>query len=203
MGGIFSGRWGSHRAKTRVDRCRSFTVAALVGDKPPTAGHNAQFEWRDDKGVVVASIRFGFTSDRQAVLSYRWGEPGRSITLVLELVPLPTPRGGTRYLAVCPLKVNDVPCHRRAAKLYLPPGSPYFGCRHCHRLTYRSQQAHDPRVTQLLKSGKLAELAENSTDHSVQMIGLILLAIDEENTRFDRIMKRLRLKSKPRRRKKR
>ena len=87
MGGIFSGRWGSHRAKTRVDRCRSFTVAALVGDKPPTAGHSAQFEWRDDKGVVVASIRFGFTSDRQAVLSYRWGEPGRSITLVLELVP--------------------------------------------------------------------------------------------------------------------
>jgi hypothetical protein len=25
-------------------------------------------------------------------------------------------------------------------KLYLPPGGSYYGCRHCHRLTYTSSQ---------------------------------------------------------------
>jgi hypothetical protein len=30
--------------------------------------------------------------------------------------------------------------------LYLPPGGRYFGCRLCHRLTYRSVQEHDKRV---------------------------------------------------------
>ncbi len=29
---------------------------------------------------------------------------------------------------------------------YLPPSARYFGCRHCHELTYRSAQEHDKRV---------------------------------------------------------
>ena len=32
------------------------------------------------------------------------------------------------------------PCGRRVGKLYLPPGGRYYGCRHCHRLTYSSCQ---------------------------------------------------------------
>jgi pyruvate-formate lyase-activating enzyme len=37
------------------------------------------------------------------------------------------------------------------AKLYLPPGSRYFGCRHCHNLTYQSCKEHDKRVDALAK----------------------------------------------------
>jgi hypothetical protein len=46
--------------------------------------------------------------------------------------------GGSRYWFVCPLAVNGVWCRRRVGKLYLLDG--YFGCRHCHSLTYASQQ---------------------------------------------------------------
>ncbi len=43
--------------------------------------------------------------------------------------------GGVRYWFLCPL--NN--CGRRVAKLYKPPGGKYFGCRHCHDLSYESR----------------------------------------------------------------
>jgi hypothetical protein len=43
---------------------------------------------------------------------------------------------GIRWWFTCPLKVDGRSCLRRVSKLYLPPGGCYFGCRHCHNLTY-------------------------------------------------------------------
>ena len=43
-------------------------------------------------------------------------------------------------------------CNRRVAKLYLPPGGRYFGCRLCHGLTYKSAQEHDKRVDALRRN---------------------------------------------------
>jgi hypothetical protein len=40
-------------------------------------------------------------------------------------------------------------CRAWAAKLYLPGRERYFGCRHCHHLTYTSCQEHDKRVDAL------------------------------------------------------
>jgi hypothetical protein len=72
--------------------------------------------------------------------------------------------GGLRWWFTCPLIVNGVACNRRVGKLFLPPGAQYFGCRHCHNLSYRSsQEAHqweriavllgfDPEVGALLNS---------------------------------------------------
>jgi hypothetical protein len=48
--------------------------------------------------------------------------------------------GGLRWWFLCPLTVNGYACSRRVGKLYLPPGSRYFGCRHCYALTYTSCQ---------------------------------------------------------------
>jgi hypothetical protein len=48
--------------------------------------------------------------------------------------------GGLRWWFLCPLIVKGRPCNRRVGKLYLPPRAHYFGCRHCHELTYRSCQ---------------------------------------------------------------
>jgi hypothetical protein len=47
---------------------------------------------------------------------------------------------GLRWWFVCPLIGQGRTCARRVGKLYLPPGSRYFGCRHCHELTYTSCQ---------------------------------------------------------------
>ncbi len=44
--------------------------------------------------------------------------------------------GGWRYWFICPL--NN--CRRRVGKLYL--AGKYFGCRHCHDLTYASQNVN-------------------------------------------------------------
>ncbi len=45
------------------------------------------------------------------------------------------PKGGLRYWFICPLKGCG---GRRSAKLYLPSGARYFGCRKCYNLTYES-----------------------------------------------------------------
>jgi hypothetical protein len=51
--------------------------------------------------------------------------------------------GGLRWWLVCPLIVDGRPCNRRVSKLYLPGSARYFGCRHCHDLTYTScQESH-------------------------------------------------------------
>ena len=52
-------------------------------------------------------------------------------------VPLVTtcqPNGGLRYWFLCPLDG----CTRKTAKLYMPAGAKYFGCRSCYNLTYQS-----------------------------------------------------------------
>ncbi len=51
-----------------------------------------------------------------------------------------TPWGALRWWFICPLRKGGQPCGRRVGALYLPPGARYFGCRHCHDLTYRSCQ---------------------------------------------------------------
>ena len=56
-----------------------------------------------------------------------------------EPIPLLATRphfGGVRWWFICPLVVAGNPCQRRVGKLYLPPGARYFGCRHCHGLSY-------------------------------------------------------------------
>lgn len=45
--------------------------------------------------------------------------------------------GGRRYWFLCPLVINGVSCNRRVGVLY--KCGRYFGCRHCHRLTYKSR----------------------------------------------------------------
>lgn len=51
--------------------------------------------------------------------------------------------GGVRYWFICPLNVNGKTCDRRISTLYLPPDGNYFGCRHCHDLTYEAQKEHN------------------------------------------------------------
>jgi hypothetical protein len=57
----------------------------------------------------------------------------------IPLVTEPCHFGGVRYWFICPLSRNGVPCGRRAGTLFLSPGSKYFGCRHCHDLSYESR----------------------------------------------------------------
>jgi hypothetical protein len=60
--------------------------------------------------------------------------------------------GALRWWFLCPFLKEGNSCNRRVGKLYLPPGTRYFGCRHCHNLTYGSVQEHDKRVDYFRKN---------------------------------------------------
>lgn len=64
----------------------------------------------------------------------------------IQLFETPTIFGGHRWWFKCPIFFDGSECNRKVGKLYLPPGKRYYGCRHCHNLTYRSVQEHDKRV---------------------------------------------------------
>jgi hypothetical protein len=60
--------------------------------------------------------------------------------------------GGVRWWLTCPVPGPHGPCGRRVGKLHIPPDDVYFGCRHCHRLTYTSaqQSRYNDKVFRLL-----------------------------------------------------
>lgn len=68
-----------------------------------------------------------------AITDYATGEKANFDYTVM-LVTTRCNYGKHRWWFRCPV----VGCCRRVGKLYLPPGAKYFGCRHCHSLTYES-----------------------------------------------------------------
>jgi hypothetical protein len=67
-------------------------------------------------------------------LYYQWG--GEPVDYRDRLVTTKPTYGGLRWWFICPLARRDSGPPRRVAKLYLPPGSRYFGSRNGHGLTY-------------------------------------------------------------------
>jgi hypothetical protein len=127
MGGLFSGNRDTKRGAARltVECCQPLSIA------------DAQV--RTHLGSVGA-----LADGQTAVLTlvYEDGD-GENVRVPVLLQRTRPTFGGRRWWFTCPLVVNGVPCGRRVGKLYLPPGAQYFGCRHCHDLTYQSaQEAH-------------------------------------------------------------
>jgi hypothetical protein len=68
----------------------------------------------------------------------KWDVTKTNINYKVPVTSTPCHFGGIRYWFICPLTSNGVYCGRRVAKLYL--FGKYFGCRHCHQLTYESRK---------------------------------------------------------------
>jgi hypothetical protein len=139
------GRWYFDR-KSTVEESRSVSIAFLGKNGFFCGLRSGTVTWTNSCGEQTASIgiwvstlhgknyaRFQYTStDRQT------GEK-ISYDYKVQLVATPCHYGGVRWWFVCPLNKNGIYCGRRVAKLYLVPGSKYFGCRHCHELSYDSR----------------------------------------------------------------
>lgn len=112
-----------------------------------------------DRFHAGSSGTLSWTSQGEPVLEVKWSVqwPSHTPKIALEYLALgrepvrilvtlqttPSDFGGVRQWFQCPLAVNGSPCNRRVGRLYLPPGTQLFGCRECHRLSYRSsQEAH-------------------------------------------------------------
>jgi hypothetical protein len=133
MGGYGSGRkyWSSRLVKEEGLTLNGFQILPEAF-KVRNGGNS-------DTGIITWSrngesyARIGYSFNGQTfILDYsRNDEPLKypvSITSTIQ------PKGGLRYWFICPL----ANCGRRTAKLYLPAGHKYFGCRKCYNLTYQS-----------------------------------------------------------------
>src|SRR5262249_51545398 len=100
----------------------------------------------------------------------------------VRLVTTPCHLGGVRWWFICPLSRNGVGCGRRVRKLYLC--GKYFGCRHCHNLTYRSCQESDSRVYALARAG--LDAMPQPGQASVAQLGIALKALTLMQKRMDR-----------------
>lgn len=154
MGSRKSGNYSERpNRKTTVEECLSLDANRWAREGALQAGTRQSGTWRWTYRSG-GSFEVNYTVDtlpgspRPSVrlwYNWAWQSSGREGSAD-STVPLTTTRprfGGLRWWFLCPLAANGQPCNRRVAKLHLPPPAWYFGCRHCHRLTYTScQKSH-------------------------------------------------------------
>jgi hypothetical protein len=167
MGGYGS---GSHESrpprKAVVEDCRGIDASLWVRKGILKAGVHqmAVCTWKY-RGGAESSIGIDvMTQDMgqpSVVLFYTHttGEEPRQEQYKVRLTTTVPRFGGIRWWFLCPMISEEFPCDRRVGKLYLPPGRHYFGCRHCHRLSYTSCQ--ESRKYQALYRHIAANLGED------------------------------------------
>ena len=153
MGGPGSGasyyQWWRARKKTTVEESERLDANRWMREGILKAGIRQYGGWRwlyhggretsigyevDTLDMARPVVRLSYTITRSGT------KERESLDYAISLTTTRPRFGGLRWWFVCPLVVNGEPCERRVGKLYLPPGSRYFGCRHCYDLTYTSCQ---------------------------------------------------------------
>ena len=141
MGGPGSGSGPRWSAKIKVETCCTLDATTLFKKEmlQPSSGRYAtRLVWtRRSTGERTASIGVAVdTMDRPHVrLYYTLKSLGERIDYEVTLDSTEPHFGGVRWWFICPLRG----CYRRCAKIHLPPGGRYFGCRVCYDLAYESQ----------------------------------------------------------------
>jgi hypothetical protein len=154
--------------------------------------------WRDaERKEQTAALEYAVDTLDPAhpwlFLYYATAPTRESLVYCIRLQTTRPPFGGARWWFTCPLVADDVPCDRRVAKLYLPPGGRNFGCRECYKLTYRSAQEHDARVGALLKDPAALEagLQRGLSDMSPGGMRRAFLLLKASGERLRRLERRL------------
>jgi hypothetical protein len=176
MGGAFSG-WRYSKATT-VEQCRRLDANELARTGALKAGACSSGSCTWGSNAIGYEANTIDPADAWLRLFYTFTNSGESVDYRVGLETTRPHFGGLRWWFRCPLSVNGLPCGRRVGKLYLPPCGHYYGCRHCHRLTYTSCQQHDKRVDVLRRNPEaLAALANNLEGASIGQLGLLLKAL--------------------------
>lgn len=143
MGGFGSTRWNEHNKNRCVEDCLTLDVDQLIS--AGLLNHQLGIiEWWSDR-EKTAEIAFLLKPSDVPEFLYLY----LYLYLCLDVVrqgkteireqPIPIEirrqRIGKRYFLLCRL--------RRVRKLYRPTTQTLFGCRACHKLTYRSAQEHN------------------------------------------------------------
>lgn len=150
------GRWYFDKKDT-VEYCRSVSIAFLKKHGYFCGHRSGVITWTNWCGEQTASIGVTvYMMDGEDHARFRYTNTCRSTGEETEcdykvrLVTTPCHLGGVRWWFICPLSHNGVPCGRRVGKLYCPPGSMYYGCRHCYNLSYESRnESHRGRLAHM------------------------------------------------------
>jgi hypothetical protein len=189
MGGVFSGRRWSK--KPVVEGCLAIDTADLKRWKLLAAGPKTStgtLRWGKD-GAGGSSVDYRLVIEEGAGtfrLSYQLGKPPEPVRYSVRMVTTDCHLGGVRWWFLCPLLTNDVACGRRVRKLYLR--GKYFGCRHCHGLTYRSCQESDSRVYAARRGGLDLSRFDHPDQMSLTQLARALKALTLEQKRLDRLL---------------
>ena len=148
MGGYGSGPSGCWK-KTTVEECLTLDINRLVRDHVVRRWTCGSRTWTNtftgeriaSVGYLVEPVELGY-DDLVLRLNYTRTvrDEKHEVDLPIYLTWTRPHFGGVRWWFTCPLIVRGDACNRRVGKLHLPPGARYFGCRHCHNLTYQSCQ---------------------------------------------------------------
>jgi hypothetical protein len=190
MGGPGSGNhyhWWRSGKKTTVEECEALDANRWMREGILKAGAHLKGGWRwvyhggqesnisyevNTLDLAQPFVRLSYT------LTHAATQERESLNYRVRLTTTRPRFGGLRWWFVCPLVVRGCFCERRVGKLYLPQGGHYFGCRHCHELTYHSAQTHDSRVSRLRNNSELlAALLEKLQGASPTQLGLALKAL--------------------------
>jgi len=179
MGGYGSSRWRWHSKKDTVEDSKCIEISWLKQHGYFCGWKSGGIEWRNFFGQVYSSIGISVSTDEENPnenfirLFYSKGPNGEiELDYKVQLITTPCNLGGVRYWFKCPLIKNGEPCERKVSKIYLPPGSRYFGCRHCHDLTYTSSQEHDGRMDALFKNPEMLLSKMKAKDPKVNGLAL-------------------------------
>jgi hypothetical protein len=152
MGGRGSGNhyhWWRESKKTVVEDCLALDASRWMREGILRAGVVLRGTWRwtyqsGSSFTVHYEVDTLDLSHPFVRLWYSWvwtaSQQQESADYRVRLVTTRPRFGGLRWWFICPLVVNGRGCGRRVGKLYLPGRDRYFGCRHCHGLTYTSCQ---------------------------------------------------------------
>lgn len=148
----YSDRW-------TVEECKSITVKFLNTYGYFDGGvHSGGMAWTRN-GERTGSIGFVVSTARgDEYIRFQYTQTDRSsgektdLDYTVRLVSTPCHFGGRRWWFICPLIINGQPCIHRVGALYLAGGK-YFGCRHCHNLTYESSKESHKFDRMWLKAG--------------------------------------------------
>jgi hypothetical protein len=183
MGSFFSGNFRPHMMTVEECLCLDLLPLVWLGAVQPGTRRTGTICWpagaRLEYAATLEYIADLTTSTPWLRLMYdaptlEDATPAEQIAQVQYQVRLVTTAqhyGGCKWWFACPLGVNETTaCAKRVRQLYLPPGGKYFGCRHCHALTYESRRNRWATATRETPAVTVecTDVAEKRVEHALR-----------------------------------
>jgi hypothetical protein len=151
-------------SKTEADYLKKIQIWWLLKDMKNRLIKEGEIFWGENGSEGSIGYKLWLTPDfPRLALSYTVGEEKKEIKYVVPIIQTDCNFGSTRFWFQCSLYKNGERCGRRVGVLYKT--GEYFGCRHCHELTYRTRNqntssAHHGLYECVKLSKKMEDLQE-------------------------------------------